>query len=80
MRAVIEPMLAGTELGLVPEDDRQFLLDLGLLTRNSAGKLTIANPIYREVLPRVLSRGLQDGLPTVASRRVRSRTRLAGDF
>lgn len=66
VRAVIEPMLAGTELGLVPEDDRQFLLDLGLLTRDSAGKLIIANPIYREVLPRVLSRGLQDGLPTIA--------------
>ncbi len=44
----------------------RLLLDLGLLTRNSAGKLIIANPIYREVLPRVLSRGLQDGLPTIA--------------
>ncbi|MEO1389814.1 MAG: ATP-binding protein [Cyanobacteria bacterium J06634_6] len=66
VRAVIEPMLAGQELGLVPEDDRQFLIDLGLLNRDSAGKLTIANPIYREVLPRVLSRGLQDGLPTIA--------------
>lgn len=66
VQAVIEPMLAGQELGLVPEDDRQFLIDLGLLHRDKAGKLAIANPIYREVLPRVLSRGLQDGLPTVA--------------
>ena len=66
VRSVIEPMLAGAELGLVAEDDRQFLLDLGLLSRDAAGKLTIANPIYREVLPRVLSRGLQDGLPTIA--------------
>ncbi len=65
VRAVIEPMLAGQGLGIAAEDDRQFLVDLGLLRRDEAGKLTIANPIYREVLPRVLSRGLQDGLPTI---------------
>ncbi|NJN30035.1 MAG: ATP-binding protein [Synechococcales cyanobacterium RM1_1_8] len=65
VRAVIEPMLSGRELGLVPPDDVQFLLDLGLVVRNPAGGLMPANPIYREVLPRVLAQGPEDGLPAI---------------
>lgn len=65
VRAVIEPMLAGEPLDVVPEDDRQFLIDLGLVTWNPAGGLAIANPIYREVLPRVLALGPQSGLPMI---------------
>ena len=57
VRAVIEPMLAGQDLGIVAADDRQFLIDLGLVKRDPAGGLSIANPIYREVLPRVLAQG-----------------------
>ncbi|MGF1535159.1 MAG: AAA family ATPase [Elainellaceae cyanobacterium] len=65
VRAVIEPMLAGQGLGNIPQDDREFLLDLGLVSRDPSGGLTIANPIYREVLPRVLASGPQDSLPVV---------------
>lgn len=65
VRAVIEPMLSGQGLGDIPPDDRQFLVDLGLVIRNPAGGLTIANPIYREVLPRVLASGPQDSLPLI---------------
>ncbi|NET34025.1 MAG: ATP-binding protein, partial [Cyanothece sp. SIO1E1] len=65
VRAIIEPMLAGQELGDIPEDDRQFLVDLGLIVRNPAGGLAPANPIYREVLPRVLTSGPQDSLPVI---------------
>mgnify|MGYP001106402573 CR=1 FL=1 len=65
VRQVIEPMLAGTSLGEVPEDDRQYLVDLGLLRREDAGGLTVANPIYREVLPRFLASGPQDSLPQI---------------
>ncbi|MEO1590564.1 MAG: ATP-binding protein [Cyanobacteria bacterium J06632_22] len=65
VRAVIEPILAGQELGTVPNDDRQFLVDLGLVVRNPAGGLMPANPIYREVLPRVLASGPQDSLPVI---------------
>ncbi|MEO0488206.1 MAG: ATP-binding protein [Cyanobacteria bacterium J06635_15] len=65
VRAVIEPMLAGQELGDIPNDDRQFLVDLGLVVRSSSGGLTPANPIYREVLPRVLAGGSQDSLPMI---------------
>ena len=65
VRAVIEPMLAGQELGVIPDDDRQFLVDLGLVVRQQSGGLTPANPIYREVLPRVLAGGPQDSLPMI---------------
>ncbi len=55
VRAIIEPMLAGQDLGNVPNEDIQFLIDLGLCVMSSQQGLTIANPIYREVLPRVLA-------------------------
>ncbi|MEB3229590.1 MAG: AAA family ATPase [Leptolyngbyaceae bacterium] len=66
VRVVLEPMLAGQPLGDIPHDDRQFLLDLGLVVRSSQGGLTIANPIYREVLPRMLASGPQDSLPMIS--------------
>lgn len=65
VRAILAPMLAGQELGDIASDDIQFLIDLGLIRRDPAGGLTLANPIYREVLPRVLSRGTQDSLPVI---------------
>jgi hypothetical protein len=63
---VIEPLLAGQELGDVPSDDIQFLIDLGLCRLSSQGGLMAANPIYQEVLPRVLSRTPQASLPQIA--------------
>ena len=66
VKAIIEPMLAGRELPESSNDDRQYLLDLGLLKRDPAGGLVIANPIYREVLPRVLAQGPQDSLPIIS--------------
>ncbi|BAZ13912.1 hypothetical protein NIES4071_57520 [Calothrix sp. NIES-4071] len=66
IRAIIEPMLAGLELGNVPADDIQFVLDLGLCKMDPQGGLTIANPIYREVLPRVLTVTPMASLPKIA--------------
>jgi len=66
VRRVIEPMLAGVEPGVVSQDDRDYLVDLGLLRRDRAGGLVVANPIYREVLPRALASGPQDSLPHIA--------------
>jgi len=63
IRAIIEPMLAGDLLGDVPEDDRRFAVDLGLVKRVDGGGLDVANPIYREVIVRSLASGLQDTLP-----------------
>jgi hypothetical protein len=66
VKAIIEPILAGLELGNIPNDDIQFLIDLGLCKMDSLGGLTIANPIYREVLPRVLTVTPMASLPQIA--------------
>ena len=55
VRSIIEPMMAGQNLGNVPPDDIQYVLDLGLCRLDGRGGLIIANPIYREVLPKTLT-------------------------
>jgi hypothetical protein len=67
VKAILEPMMAGQGLGETASDDRDFLVDLGLLRREGgAGGLIIANPIYQEILPRVLAQGPQDSLPSIS--------------
>ncbi|MFM6182408.1 MAG: AAA family ATPase, partial [Dolichospermum sp.] len=66
IKAIIEPMLAGLQLGNIPNDDIQFVMDLGLCKMHPYGGLTIANPIYREVLPRVLTVTPMASLPMIA--------------
>ncbi len=54
VRRVIEPLLSGeTDPQKIPTDDIQYVADLGLIT--TKGQLQIANPIYREVIPRELT-------------------------
>ncbi len=55
VQGIIEPILAGQDLPNVPNDDIRYLLDLGLCKMDNNRGLEIANPIYQEVLPRVLS-------------------------
>lgn len=66
VQAIIEPILAGTELGNVPPDDIQFVIDLGLCKIDPQGGLIIANPIYREILPRVLTITPMASLPHIS--------------
>ncbi len=67
VRHVLEPILTGELLPPdLPEDDVQFVKDLGLAAPGLSG-LEIANPIYREVIPRALTAVLQDGLPVARS-------------
>jgi type II secretory pathway predicted ATPase ExeA len=66
IKAIIEPMLAGLELGDIPNEDIQFVQDLGLCRMDPLGGLTIANPIYREVLPRVLTVTPMASLPQIS--------------
>jgi hypothetical protein len=55
VRRIVEPMLAGTALPAdALDDDLSYTLGLGLV-RVERGELQIANPIYREVIPRALS-------------------------
>jgi type II secretory pathway predicted ATPase ExeA len=65
VRGVIEPILAGGSLDDVPQDDIRFVVDLGLCRFDGAGGLVIANPIYHEVLPRVLAGGARASLPHI---------------
>ena len=55
VKSILEPMLAGQPLGDVPVDDIEFVLDLGLCRLDETGSLVMANPIYREVMPRMLA-------------------------
>ena len=55
VQRVIEPILAGELLsGDVMNDDFAFVRDLGLVRPGPLG-LEIANPIYREIVPRALT-------------------------
>ncbi len=58
VRRVIEPILSG-EGGpeTIPEDDIWYAEDLGLIT--TKGQLRIANPIYQEIIPRILTYSTQ---------------------
>jgi len=46
--------------GDLPEDDVQYVTDLGLIRRKP--QLAVANPIYREIIPRMLTATIQDTL------------------
>ncbi|MGA1357210.1 MAG: ATP-binding protein, partial [Prochlorothrix sp.] len=56
VRSIIEPMLAGQEVGNIPDDDLRYVFDLGLCRDAGHQGVIIANPIYQEVFPRVLCR------------------------
>jgi hypothetical protein len=59
---VIEGVLSGRPdvSGNLPEDDIQYVTDLGLIRRKP--QVAIANPIYREIIPRMLTASTQDTL------------------
>ena len=65
VRRIIEPILSGDSLPAVPEDDLQYVVDLGLVRPSSAGGLVVANPIYREVIPRSLASAAIASLPQI---------------
>ena len=55
VRRVIAPMLAGNNIEEeLPDDDIQYLIDLGLLRRDEHRNLVVSNAIYREIIPRQL--------------------------
>ena len=54
VRRVIEPLLSGAvEAAAIADDDLQYVRDLGLV--GLGRPVAIANPIYREVIPRALT-------------------------
>ena len=65
VRRIIEPMLAGEALEQLPLEHLEYLTDLGLVRQHNGGGIEIANPIYREVLPRTLAMIPQASLPRI---------------
>ena len=62
VRRVIEPLLVGTAPASDPlEEDLDYVSDLGLIRRD--GPVEIANPIYREVIPRQLTYARERYIP-----------------
>ena len=60
VRRVIEPLLKGSDdAGSFADDDLQYVRDLGLVRTDNP--IAIANPIYREVVPRDLTYTTQAG-------------------
>jgi len=63
VRRVIGPILTGDLIAPnVYDDDIAFVKDLGLVKSGAQG-LEVANPIYREVIPRALAWTTQDTIP-----------------
>jgi type II secretory pathway predicted ATPase ExeA len=65
VRQVIAPMLAGEIAPDIPVDTIRFMLDLGLCRSDPIDGLVIANPIYREIIPRMLSYSMMTTLPRI---------------
>ncbi len=62
VRRVIEPLLAGTQAPTgLSEEDLDYVRDLGLV--RGENPVEIANPIYREVIPRQLASTLESYIP-----------------
>jgi hypothetical protein len=62
---IVSAILAGeeqTDQAQMIQEDIQYVLDLGLISKGKQG-LEVANPIYREVIPRELTSVQQDFLP-----------------
>ncbi len=61
VRRVVEPLIAGRTVGgLVYNDDCSYVRDLGLIAPDKP--VRVANPIYREVIVRVLADAAEDNV------------------
>lgn len=65
VKRVIEPILSNSDEAnesLIPTDDIQYVVDMGLIKSERGKPRRIANGIYREIIPRELTWSTQDGL------------------
>jgi hypothetical protein len=62
VRKIVEPILQGSIPERMSEDDRLYALDIGIARRAATGGFEIANPIYAEVIPRLLTQPIDDSL------------------
>jgi len=72
VQRILDPMLVGGQTaGDVLDDDFAYVLGLGLI-RLHGGRFEIANPIYREVIPRALTFIRQTQIPAEPASYVRA--------
>lgn len=64
VRQIIEPLLGGQLEQSIPQDDLDYVIDLGLVRRVN-GSFVIANPIYEEIVPRALTASTEAFLPRI---------------
>lgn len=68
IKRIVELIITGeTDPNLTTGDDFLLAQDLGLVTKEG-GAPRIANPMYKEVIARVLSQGMQDAIPPIEFR------------
>ncbi len=65
VRRVIEPIIVGEHMTIMNEDDQRYVIDLGLVRESSVGRLEVANPIYRTIIPRVLAKSATRSMPSI---------------
>jgi len=67
VRRVLEPILVGqTSFDATFDDDFTYTRDIGLVARRQ-GTVAIANPIYQEIIPRILTAHVQMGIAAETS-------------
>jgi hypothetical protein len=64
VRKILDAVIAGTLIEDYFDDDLQYMRDLGLISLKG---IEIANPIYKEILPRALTYFRQEALPLKTS-------------
>jgi len=62
VKRVLTAMLSGELLPDLPEDDLRYVTDLGLLEKRPDEGLVAANPIYAQIIPRVLTNILETSI------------------
>jgi len=62
VRRIVAPMLAGAVLESLAEEDRDYVVDMGLLRRDPKLGLVPANPVYRETIVRALAGAASDSM------------------
>jgi len=69
IRRVMEPIVSGKEWGKAASDeDRQYAVDLGLIVQQPPEPPSIANDIYREIIPRALTSMVQSDMAVKVTR------------
>jgi hypothetical protein len=69
IKKIVEPIITGginTDLGR-ENPDVQYALDMGLVKWDTQNGLSIANPVYSEIITRNLNSGYHDNLPPPSS-------------